>query len=457
MKKAAAISLFLFCLLQAFHGRADAAVYNVDSYIKLYAQNSPSLAQSWYRLEQAKLTFRNKFIDLFLPSANYSAGTELYSKQNQKLRFDNDYNGSLSVNYNLFNSFKDISAFQQQKNTLEMAQIAYDNTLQDTVLEAIQQFYNLKLQESLLSVTKNDLKQKEEQYNMTKALYRAGMKSYSTLLQSENTFKKAELNLKQRQSSYDSLKMAFNIAVNAGPLDDVSLDYELPPLPPLFKTTYEEDLNTAINNREDFQRQILTLRNQKIDSSLTKRNNLPSVQADFSLSNTSHDYFGANSNHTDYSLGVNLRIPIGFLFVNNINRIKISELSLRGDYMGFEALLRSVKQKVFETRNQLKLELEGVNLSANNLKIAKERLAITLNQYNSGETSLLELNDAQEEFFSTQVNDVNYRYKYQLSQYSYKRTLGLPIYDVSGLALDFNSYTDKKIKETDRNFLNRKK
>jgi len=457
MKKAAVILFSILCLLPAMPRDTEAATYNVNSYIKLYTQNSPSLAQAWYRLEQARLTFRNKFMDLFLPSANYSAGTEIYSKQKQQLRFDNEYNGTFSINYNLFNSFKDISAFQQQKNTLEMAQIAYDSALQDTILEAIRQFYNLKLQESLLSVTRNDLKQKEEQYNMTKALYRAGMKSYSTLLQSENTFKKAELNLKQRQSSYDSLKMAFNIAVNAGPMDDVSLDYELPPLPPLFTTSYEDDLKTAINNREDFQRQILTLRNQKIENSLTRRSNIPSVQADFSFSNTNRDYFGANSGYTDYSLGVNLRVPINFLFLNNINRIKISELALRGDYMGFETLLRSVKQKVFETRNQLKLELEGVNLSANNLKIAKERLAITLNQYNSGETSLLELNDAQEEFFSTQVNDVNYRYQYQLSQYSYKRTLGLPIYDVSGLTLDFDSYSDRMIKKTDRNFLDRKK
>ena len=225
-------------------------------------------------------------------------------------------------------------------------------------------------------------------------------------------------------------------------------------LAPLYTTSYDEDLSLALLNRQDINQKILTLQNDKISKKITTLQNMPALQAGFSLNNNSQDIFGTRSNHTNYSLGLSLNVPIGFVGVDNYYNIQISKLDLINSYMGFEEILRTVRQKVLNIRTELALQFESIKISEGNLKIAKERLEITTKKYNVGQADALDLADAQNTYLSAQINDTTYRYDYQLNQYSYKRTLGLPIYDLSTFSVG-NDFTDSKIKQIDSQFLNK--
>lgn len=181
---------------------------------------------------------------------------------------------------------------------------------------------------------------------------------------------------------------------------------------------------------------------------------MPALQAGFSLNNNSQDIFGARSNHTNYSLGLSLNVPIGFVGVDNYYNIQISKLDLVNSYMGFEDTLRSIRQKVLNIRTELALQFESIKISEGNLKIAKERLDITSKKYDIGNATSLELSDAQDAYLSAQINDTTYRYDYQLNQYSYKRALGLPIYNLSTFKPQEN-FANNKVKQIDTQFLNK--
>lgn len=426
--------------------------YTLDRYINLYLQNSPEVVNAFNDLAKAELNFKNNFIKLFLPSANFNASTVLTSKENHGFHLDNPYDASLNLNWNLFNSGKDYLAYLQYKNNLKLARLNFDNKLQDIVLNAIQTFYDLKLKESLLTVADNDLKSKKDQLDMTTSLYKAGLRDYTSFLQGDNNYKSAQLSAKQKQANYEKSKMTFNTAIGRAPEAEAVLEDNLKELAPLYTTSYDEDLSVALLNRQDINQKILTLQNDKISKKITTLQNMPALQAGFSLNNNSQDIFGIRSNHTNYSLGLSLNIPIGFVGVDNYYNIQISKLDLVNSYMGFEDTLRSIRQKVLNIRTELALQFESIKISEGNLKIAKERLDITSKKYDIGNATSLELSDAQDAYLSAQINDTTYRYDYQLNQYSYKRALGLPIYNLSTFKPQEN-FANNKVKQIDTQFL----
>ena len=430
--------------------------YTLDRYINLYLQNSPEVINAFNDMAKAELNFKNNFINLFLPSANFNANTILSSKEYTGIHFDNPYDTSLNLSWNLFNSGKDYLNYLRYKNNLKLAHLNFEHKLQDIVLEAIQTFYDLKLKESLLSVADNDLKSKKEQLDTTRQLYKAGLNNYTYFLQGENNYKSAQLSAKQKQANYEKSKMAFNTAIGRAQDAEVILADDLKELAPLYTTTYQEDLDLALSNRQDINQKILNLQNDKISKKITLLQNMPALQVGFSFNNNSRDIFGQNSNHSNYSLGLSLNIPIGFVGVNNYYNIQISKLDLINSYMGFEDTVRAIRQRILNIRTELAFQLESIKISEGNLKIAKERLDITTKKYNVGQADALDLADAQNTYLSAQINDTTYRYDYQLNQYSYKRSLGLPIYDLKSFAPK-EDFTNNKIKQIDIQFLNKER
>jgi outer membrane protein TolC len=433
------------------------ASFTLDSYLKEYIVNSPDLVSDYNALKTAEINFKNNIIDLFLPSAGFSAGTELMSKNNPGLHFDNSYNSSLSVDWNIFNSGRDALAYKKAKNNLEVAQMRFKNSLQELALSAIKTFYDLKRKESLLEVSKNDLKDKQEQFEMTQLLYNDGLKSYTDFLQSENTLKNAQLNFEKSIADYNSSLISFNNKIGREIMSPARLDYEINSAPELYTTSFEEDLQTAIANREDINREILNFQNAKIDDKLKLMNNLPMLNAGFALNNSTNDIFGSRDNRTDYSVGLSLNFPIGFFWLDKYNDVRVSKMAIINEYMSFENLFRQIKENIFDVRNNLKFQFAGIEISENNLKIAKERLDITRAEYNDGNENSYSLSLAQENYLSALISDTNYKYDYQLGKYSYQRALGLDIYDADKFVSYNKDFVEGKIKQIERDFLSNKK
>ncbi|MDR0734877.1 MAG: TolC family protein [Elusimicrobiota bacterium] len=462
-KISALLSALIFCAgsAVAFSLTANASApqketFTLDGYIRAYIKNSPAAVQDFNALKTAEINFRNRTVNLFLPSAGASAGATLLTK-NESLHFDGPYDASLYVNWNIFNSGRDYLAYKKQKNLLETSRMRFKNSLQELALSAIKTFYDLKRKESLLEVAARDLEEKLEQYEMTRLLYRDGLKTYTDFLQSENTLKNAELDMEQKTADYNSSLINFNNQIGREIMSAAKLDYEIETAPEFYQTSFDDDLQTAVANREDVNREILNFQNAKIDNKLTLMNNLPMLSAGFNLGNNTDDIFGARGNRTDYSVSLSFSVPIGFLWIDKYNDVRVSKMDLINNYMDFEKLFRNIKENIFNVRNSLKFQLTSIDISKNNLKIAQERLDIARAKYNEGNADSWELYNAQEQYLSALIRDTNLKYDYQLNIYSYKRALGLDIYDESKLVLDNKDFTDDTIKRVERGFLSDKK
>ncbi|MDR1123762.1 MAG: TolC family protein, partial [Elusimicrobiota bacterium] len=288
-------AVFAGALSVAAPAQQDAGAFTLDGYIRAYIKNSPAVVQDSNALKTAEIAYQNQTINLFLPSSGASAGATPLTK-GESPHFDGPYDAGLYVNWNIFNSGRDYLAYIKAKNTLQTARMRFKNAMQDRVLAAINLFYKFQLQEKLLESARRDLADKREQYEFTSLLYRDGQKSYTEMLYSENNLKDSELRMARAEADFASSLMSFNNAVSRAADAPAKLDYELEETDAPQDASYDEDLQTAVKNREDINSAILRLHNAQIDRKLTLINNFPSLTADFSFNNNTRDVFGARQN-----------------------------------------------------------------------------------------------------------------------------------------------------------------
>lgn len=440
---------FIFAAFPLF-AEDSAQTFSLNQYIKAFINNSPAVAKEYNNLKKQELVLENDFISFFLPSASFGAGTQILSQNTGGVKINNPFDFSLSADWNLFNSFKDYLKYKQQNNNLKTAQIAFTNKLQDKVLEAINIYYNLKLKESLLAVAQSDLNDKKEMAELTAYLYKNGLRGYSDLLQSENTFKNAQLLFEKQKADYTTALIIFNNQIGRDISAPAKLEHNIDSVSAYTLPEYEEDFKTAMLNRQDITTGILELQNAEIAETLTKKENAPSVKSGLLFNNYSKDLFSRADNHSDYSLAVRLNIPIGFFWIDKANSNKIARLELLNNNLDFESLIREVREKVSSARTAILLDSSALEISSNNLKVAKERLDITRRKYNDGQTSATELARAQEAYLSAQIDETNYKYNYHLDTFQYKRALGLAIYDETELNFNPDSLIKQKIKQNNQ-------
>jgi len=165
-----------------------------DSYIRAFLSNSPRVKSEHNTLLNAKAAYQNAFTEAFLPSFSVSATADkTYTRPdnihswNEFRHFDSNANASGS--WNLLNSGKDRLAYQNASLSYEIAQIAFDAFMQETVLSAVKMYYDLLLNQKLVEVYKADLEINRKQYEQDKVLYDNGLKTRSDLLSSETNYR----------------------------------------------------------------------------------------------------------------------------------------------------------------------------------------------------------------------------------------------------------------------------
>ena len=124
--------------------------------------NSPRVKSEHNTLPNAQVAYQNAFTESFLPSFSVSATADKnYSRPdnihswNEFRHFDS--NAQASGTWNLLNSGKDRLAYQNASLAYEIAQISFDAFIQETVLSAVQTYYNLLLNQKLVEVYQADL------------------------------------------------------------------------------------------------------------------------------------------------------------------------------------------------------------------------------------------------------------------------------------------------------------
>ena len=207
----------------------DPAFFTAKEYIGQYLMLSPSLQAENRRLKIAYNNYKNAFTESFLPTFSLSAqASKEYDRENRLSSWEEfrraDSSGRAEGNWNLFNTGKDALAYKSASLDWQTAQINFDQTVQQYVLEAAQIYYDLLLSQKLLNVYEEDLSIAQKQYEQDKLFYENGLKTRSDLLSSETNWRSSQLSVFSAKNDYANALKNFNIALNRPVDSPVQLD-----------------------------------------------------------------------------------------------------------------------------------------------------------------------------------------------------------------------------------------
>ena len=406
--------------------------FTIDSYVRAFLNNSPQVKAEHNKLLNARAIYQNAFTELFLPSfAVSAAANKTYTRPdnihswNELRHFDS--NANASGTWNLLNSGKDRLTYQNASLSYEIAQIAFDAFVQQTVLSAVKVYYDLLLNQKLVEVYQTDLEINRKQYEQDKVLYDNGLKTRSDLLSSETNYRSSQLSLFSAQNDYANALTAFNIALNQPTETEVALDETLDktvtPLPSL-----DTDLTNALAHRHDVRERRLQLKQDDIVFKQSKLNTLPSLFVDL-FGSTGRGLNGHELWNYNYGVAAGVTFDLGFFYVDKYRTRQNLARTHENAQLNFEQFLRSMRDDVVQTRNALALKMQSMEISDLRLQAATQKFEATQTKYKNGLMSATDLTVAQQAMVSAQIEPARLLTDLEITKLRYQYAIGQNIFE----------------------------
>lgn len=426
------IIIFLLFSVSVAHSEQ----YTPAGYIGAVFAVSPDVKTQELSYKIAKNNFEAAFIDANLPSLSLAAETPLFGYNGadyRGLRLDrSEITSSANISWNLYNSGKDSLSIKSYRLSRDIAAMNLRAQKQTTALGALNAYYDLLLKAKLLKVALNDLNNQESLYIISQSLYKSGLQGLTDKLQSETNMRSSQLRYASAQAAYAQAQAAFNIPINREPdapaeLDETIVSSTEP------ATTVQTDINMALAKRPEVLSARMGLEQAEVTRRLSVREQLPSLNADFSWNKYGLSMFGLPSSsadpNPDYAVTAKLYIPIGFFWQSEKRTVETASLTEDSARQSFETLQRGIKAGVFTARTQLDLQIRSLGLSDFMQDVARQKQDLVQEQYRQGIADSVKLSQAQSDYLTAQNSYVTALVQAALADAAYRRALGYSLWE----------------------------
>ncbi len=337
---------------------------------------------------------------------------------------DNSYNGSLNLSLPLF-SLSIYKSIDLGKINLKLSKEKYNEAKIDLIYNVKKSYYNVLLTQESYKVMQINYQNALDNYTNIQNLYNQGIVSEYDMIRAKvrvENIKPTVLQIKQANKiTVNILKVFLNINTNT----PIKIDNKFISNDVLYNSTisYQSDSledNTNIKQL-NLQLQLLYTRQQLAKSSL-----YPSLAA---FGNYKYQSQADDFNFGDYKwvpsslVGFQLNVPIfsGFTKRRQINQIElgVKQLQLQKQY-----IKNNLQLQVENIQNNMAVAIEKINTTQGNIKLSEKGYYISKSRYNSGQGTLLELNDAQTALFQSKLNNIQAKFEYLLAKIEYEKIIG---------------------------------
>lgn len=338
--------------------------------------------------------------------------------------YDNNLTLALSVTENLIDPAA-LAQFAAAKKGTQIQRTVSEYTRQQVMAGAKKLYAQVQLLEAVAVVKKNAYETSQAVYHDTEQKYNAGSATEVNMRMAEVDVKTAQSALADAEKNVRVVRMAFcNLA--GLPLDsEVTLTEkadELMPVPD------EAKLTEVLNNRLDYQAQLLGKEAGKIAFNASLASFLPTVSAGFTYAyGQMGGYEGADDwDAYDYSLpSASLKVTIP-LCTGGARIAAVKKAQISNDETDLK--LQQKRNEIEQELTQLKLELDNDWNQVESARLLEEATAqalkITRASFNAGMTTQLEVLKAVSQYAGAQVNLQNAIYTYRASYYDYEKACG---------------------------------
>ncbi|OGS37135.1 MAG: hypothetical protein A2506_07110 [Elusimicrobia bacterium RIFOXYD12_FULL_66_9] len=422
----------LLPLARAPAGIAQEPALTAPAYVTLALAASPEVRQAEESFRGADGAYKALFATMVLPTLSFTAQSYPYGDdpllgyQHHRLRLrSSDMTANTSVNWNLFNGFKDVLKVRSAAAARDSASKALDAARNERAFAAVQVFYQLSARERLLAVAREDLRAQSDQYRETEDLYKHGLKSLSDLYKSETEWRSSEIRLISAEADYKGSLQPFNEMISRPPWEAHSLPDDLTPgateLPRI-----EEDAALIVQRRAEIARSL-----RDADRAVEQeRQSLLGLFPDAALNAAwnRREKGPGSAPSPNSQVGLSLSLPFGFNVVTQGYDYAAARAEKRRARAAADAALRTAREELYAAWVGLERASLIYGLAARQEEIAARGLEIVETQYRQGTTDALRMAQARSDFLSARVQRATALQNIFVNRAAYRRAAGVPLW-----------------------------
>lgn len=333
-------------------------------------------------------------------------------------------NYGVSLNWRIFDGFQMFAAYDRLKELEKLGELNAQLTVQTTIANVIEAYYNLAAQkkqleaiETALEVSSVRLKNAQSRYKLGKGAKlellaaKVDLNTDTTqLLKQQDLIRTGKIKLNQLMAR--DLQITFNID------DTISIDQTL--IYQNLKALVEvqnPDVKTAQINRTISELYLKQVRGGRYPVvALTSGYN-------FSKTTSPPTGYSLRSNTKGLNYGLTASINV-FNGLQQTRAEKEAKLLLDNSNLDFEKIKQDVNAQLLTTYQSYQTSLALVKLEEKNVGVAKENLDITLEKYRLGSIVPLELREAQRNYMDATARYANALFDAKLSEVTLKEITG---------------------------------
>ena len=389
----------------------------LDQCIQLALKNNPSLQRSGLSVEQAHLSMKQSYSDLY-PSLDMSASTSMSDNNLPGSEWESQWNIQGSVNQNIYRPGM-YSGIQLAKTYEKITQISNDDLETQIRLIVENYYYQILTSYALISVYQENIRIANENLEKIRMMYKVGARTESDILKAEvqqGDFKALLISEQERLLGY---KRSLNTIMGRSPaiayeVENISSDdVDIPEL--------EVSKSLLFENNREYQALEQTLKSQEISLKIAKEAYLPSLSGYYSYSKS--DDWAGGTDFTSNQVGIQASLDLFNGFNKKLN-VQKENLDLEKVEIELQEKQRDLMEQLTNLYTSLQTYNNLISIHEKNVESSKRDLQVVTERYAVGASTTLDQMNAQASLLQSQSNLVKVKYSRKIVEAQIKQLLG---------------------------------
>ncbi|GAA4310834.1 TolC family protein [Compostibacter hankyongensis] len=362
----------------------------------------------------------------FLPTLSASASrtwsqTQINQKysdgraQNKSNTKSDNLDASADLNWTLFDGLKMFATRDKLKAIVASGELSFKNQVVNTIAGIITTYYNIVQQKQQLQAISEQMSISEERVKIAANKFQSGLGSKIDQLQAQVDLNAQKAAYLQQQTAIAESKASLNQLI-AMPADR---DYAVADSIPVNRSlTYDSLRGTVFEQNPG----LLLAKNDITVSQLTlkelQRSRLPTISFNssysFSRQNSGAGFFLFNQNK-GLQYGFSAFVPI-FQGFNQTRQIKDARLDIAYRELNLQNTRSQVDVALLNSFKEYDYYRKALALEEENLGVAQENVKVALEAFRQGQTSSLEVKEAQQGLADATYRLISARYNVKVSE-----------------------------------------
>jgi outer membrane protein len=311
---------------------------------------------------------------------------------------------SISLSYVLYDFGVGDYQVESAEYRLLAANLAHNRVLQDVVLQVEQSYYQLLGLAALVQTNELSLKNNQTALEAVQKRRESGLATVADVYRVETQVAQARLNLTRSQGDLEKSKGQLSIAVGL-PVGSTIQVQTLTEQPQVQEMTEAMStlLERAKTTRPDLIAAEAQARAARASANAVAKAGLPSIEITGAAGHT--DFHDDRPSAVNYSVGINLRIPLFTGFRDTYARRQAEAQAAQAE-AARDALYRQTELDVWQSYYDLRTAATGIASTEAQVKSAEQTAQATLARYQSGFGSILDLITAQQDESNARVQRI---------------------------------------------------